>query len=136
MSDQNSISLNSIILLESSFNRTWTIDFDNPDFYNKVDVDVENIKDKSFLNVIVSVNFTAGVKDDIQIKAFVKMVGVFEISESQELTIEQFGNINGPAIIFPFVREHLSSLSVKAGISPILLSPINFVTHSEIKKKN
>jgi preprotein translocase subunit SecB len=134
MTNSNQISLKNILLLESNFTRTWTIDFDSQDFENNVDIDVENIRNDPYLNVIVNLYFNAGVKDDLHIKAFVKMIGVFQFEENDDIQIEQFSNVNAPAIIFPFVREHLSSLSVKAGLSPILLAPVNFVKLSEEKK--
>lgn len=135
MSEQKSYNLQAILLLESEFTRTWTIDFENPEFSNNVDINVEDARQENFLNVIVILSFKAGVKDDIQINARIKMVGVFSTPTSPDLDIDQFASVNAPAIIFPFLREHLSSLSVKAGISPILLAPVNFVQHSALKKQ-
>ena len=57
------------------------------------------------------------------------MVGIFECPTETDvqLSIENFSKVNAPAIIFPFVREHLASVSMKAGINPILLPAVNFV---------
>ncbi len=61
------------------------------------------------------------------IEAFVKMEGYFKIiKEPLYLPADAFGQINGPAIIYPFVREHIANLTMKGG-RPILLPPINFV---------
>ena len=66
------------------------------------------------------------------IKVKITMVGAFEIDDNSQFPINQFANINAPAIIFPFIREHLASLTMKAGINPpILLPPINFVKMAE-----
>ena len=55
------------------------------------------------------------------------MVGIFEcIGESQLKDYEKFGKINGAAIIFPYIREHITNLSMKAGLGPIILPPVNF----------
>ena len=40
--------------------------------------------------------------------------------------MEEFGRINGASIIFPFLREHIANLAMKAGLGPIMLPPVNF----------
>jgi preprotein translocase subunit SecB len=56
------------------------------------------------------------------------MVGVFEcVGESELKDYDLFGRVNGAAIIFPYIREHISGLSLKAGLGPIILPPVNFV---------
>ena len=42
------------------------------------------------------------------------------------LDLESFGRVNGAAIIFPYIREHLTNLSAKAGVGLIMLPPFNF----------
>lgn len=33
--------------------------------------------------------------------------------------------VKGPAILFPFVREHLANLTLRANLPPVLLPPIS-----------
>lgn len=56
------------------------------------------------------------------------MVGVFEFSETvtDELR-KQYAAINGPAILFPYVRETLADITRRAGFPPLLLPVMNFV---------
>lgn len=55
------------------------------------------------------------------------MVGVFKrIGDSELIDNEQFGRINGAAIIFPFVREHIANIALKAGLGSLILPPVNF----------
>ena len=82
-------------------------------------------------NNIISVAETVSVKkthnNTEQFSFLVKMVGIFEcIGESQLKDYEKFGKINGAAIIFPYIREHITNLSMKAGLGPIILPPVNF----------
>jgi preprotein translocase subunit SecB len=42
------------------------------------------------------------------------------------LNLDQFGHVNAAAIIYPYIREHLSNLSAKAGLGLIFLPPVNF----------
>ena len=88
---------------------------------------------ENILYSVVTVSINESDKNNssgINIK--ITMVGAFEIDDNSQFPIEQFANINAPAIIFPFIREHLASLTMKAGINPpILLPPINFVKMAE-----
>lgn len=60
------------------------------------------------------------------------MVGIFEcIGETLLKDYEEFGRINGAAIIFPYIREHITTLSLKAGIGVIIIPPINFVKNNK-----
>ena len=60
-------------------------------------------------------------------KIVVSFVGVFKRNgDSQILDNEQFGRINGAAIIFPFVREHIANIALKAGLGSVILPPVNF----------
>ncbi|WP_294822661.1 protein-export chaperone SecB, partial [uncultured Flavobacterium sp.] len=88
------------------------------------------IEDSVYENV-VTIGLTIilnGITDEkSQYEFKVKYVGVFEIGSEVELPVEKFIQANGPAILFPFLREHIASMSLKANISPILLPPINFL---------
>ncbi len=48
----------------------------------------------------------------------------------------QFTQINIPAIIFGFMREHITSTFQKAGLPLFIHQPINFIQLAEEKKKN
>jgi len=53
-------------------------------------------------------------------------VGVFSVIESNEnMNIEDFIKNNSAAIMFPYIREHISMITQKSGVKPILLPPIN-----------
>jgi preprotein translocase subunit SecB len=43
------------------------------------------------------------------------------------MSFEEFTSINAPALIFPYIREHITAITQKAGIKPIIIQPINFV---------
>jgi len=53
-------------------------------------------------------------------------VAVFSPLEGEEnMPIEFFVESNAAALMFPFVREHVSTITQKAGLRPVLLPPIN-----------
>jgi preprotein translocase subunit SecB len=78
------------------------------------------------VQITVTILFEKIFDDVVEVGSSIKMLGVFEQYGEVELKKEHFADVNGPAIMFPFIREHLASLSMKAGIGPILLPPINF----------
>ena len=54
------------------------------------------------------------------------MLGGFEKYGEPILTDDKFKAINAPAIIYPFIREHLHNLCQKSGIPNVLLPTVNF----------
>jgi len=130
-SKKDSFEFLSVILLESNFKRNVEINYTSSEFDSHIDINIDNKIKDNILFVELSLTYFAGVKDDKEIQSFIKMVGVFQCPENPALPIETFGKINAPAILFPFIRENLASISMKAGINAILLSPINFVKLSE-----
>jgi len=116
-----------ILLIESHFNREVLIDFQQP-IANNFDVAVNTDKNEITNQFGVSVKaILKGVQGDkIPFTIEVTMAGVFEKFGHPPYSDEQFTSINAPAIIFPFIREHISSIAVKAGIGAILLPPVNF----------
>ena len=87
---------------------------------------------------IISVTQTVSVSqkyDNVEQFSFlVKMVGVFEcVGESKLTDYDAFGKINGAAIIFPYIREHITYLSLKAGIGPVIIPPVNFANSQRTK---
>ncbi len=57
--------------------------------------------------------------------------GIFEKFGDADLLFNDFIAVNAPAILYPYLREHLTSLSIKAGLSAIVLEPMNFTTLSK-----
>lgn len=67
-----------------------------------------------------------------------KIKYIYMFSSNQEITeefkVSTFPSVNAPAIAFPFLRSFISSITLQAGYSPIILPSINFT--KEIKKEN
>ena len=59
-----------------------------------------------------------------------------EDAEEPTIALKEFANKEAPAILFPYVREYVSSLTLKSGIAPIVLPPINFQNVSINNKSN
>jgi preprotein translocase subunit SecB len=56
------------------------------------------------------------------------MVGVFSVEgDASNMPLKEFAENNAAALIFPYLREHISSVTSKAGLQPVLLPPTNIM---------
>ena len=85
---------------------------------------------------IYSIDFVmdlTGEEDSIKIN--VKCKGIFQFDKSlSEEEKDKFYNINAPAILFPYLRAYISSLTALSGIPPIILPTLNFAARQKIEK--
>ena len=119
----------SILLLESSFTREIEVDTKViSNIENEIEIEPvahETTPDNNFA-VTLMIQYR-GIQDKKQIcLANIRMIGVFEKYGEPVLTDDRFKAINAPAIIYPFIREHLHNLCLKAGIANVLLPTVNF----------
>ncbi len=126
--------LENIALIESFFKREYGGEFANKDIEKSIGIEIKHATRKNILLVSVILTYHASLHGEKLVEAKIEMVGEFQYAENAELSVETFGRVNGPAIIFPYIREHLSNMSLKAGIPPIFLPPINFVRLAEEQK--
>lgn len=132
--EKKSYNLKNITLLQSSFSKE--IDFDNDlEIKNKISIDVDYIVKAENVHVKLTVKMEGiGEFSKPSFSFDVTYLGEWEVGDVNELPLELFTKINAPAMIFPFVREHIASTSLKAGLDPIFLPTINFL--KIIKEKN
>ncbi len=117
-----------LLLLESSFSRVNQVEFDEKKIKSSLNINPEVSVEGKQITVVETVSLTQKVNEVPQVTATVKMVGVFEANGISEIKdLNTFGKINGAAIIFPYIREHISNLSLKAGLGNLVLPLINFV---------
>jgi preprotein translocase subunit SecB len=123
---ESGFQIKNMILLESIFTRVGNVSFSDS-INNDVKIDVGvNVKDKMII-VEETVTVTQEFQKNEQVKFKVKMVGIFELIGNTAIPdLKEFGEVNGAAIIFPYIREHITALSLKGGIGAILLKPVNF----------
>lgn len=124
---QAAYSIVNILLLESSFKREGQIDFETVQQAVKVDFGSGKNEATGELLVELSVVLTATQAEAaFAYEARVKMIGLFRKTGEGELDEDFFMNQNAPAIIFPFVREHITSLCRQAALNNVFLPPLNF----------
>lgn len=117
--------IQNILLIESSFSRILTVIFDNPDIKQEANVEVNVSINENTVSVTVNLLYKQVFNEVEQVSAKISMIGVFEKFGDSPLNLEQFGKVNGAAMIYPYIREHFTNLAVKAGIGLIFLPPVN-----------
>ncbi len=55
-----------------------------------------------------------------------QQAGIFKIQNVAEPEMNQVLSIACPNIIFPYLRETVSDVVVRAGFPPVMLNPVNF----------
>jgi preprotein translocase subunit SecB len=90
--------------------------------------------EKGLFEVAVTATVTARVGDKVMFLIEVKQAGVFHVNNIPAKELEQVLAVTCPNILFPYLREVVSDISVRAGFAPVLLNPINFEVLYEQQK--
>lgn len=95
----------------------------------QVSVELSNaaqMLDEGIFEVAIKVTVTSKIADKTVFLVEVTQAGIFQIRNVPEENIEMIAGITCPNILFPYAREAVSDLVVRAGFPPVLLNPINF----------
>ncbi len=78
--------------------------------------------------VTVTVTVTAKLteKDKVLFLVEAKQAGIFQLRNVPQAEIEPVLAVICPNILYPYLREVVSDVVVRAGFAPVILSPINF----------
>ena len=63
-------------------------------------------------------------------------IGVFDYDTEDEDLILNFMSLNGPAIVFPYIRSFVSSYTALSGFDTITLPTLNLSNHKERLRNN
>ncbi len=129
---QPGIQIKAILFSEVTFKRNPSTDIEpNID----VSYEINNIlNNKNELQVHFKTTITEEKKEN-PLKIELLAVGIFaSVGGEENLALDEFCRYNAPSIIFPYIREYVSSLSIKAGLDPIVLPPTNFIALTKEKK--
>lgn len=122
---ESGFAIQNIILTESSFSRINNAVFEGVN--NNININVNVTVNASTITVEETVEVRQMHGETEQMVIRVKMVGLFQVvGESVIKDLESFGRINGASIIFPYIREHITSITLKGGMGAIILPPVNF----------
>ncbi|MEA1971953.1 MAG: protein-export chaperone SecB [Candidatus Cloacimonadota bacterium] len=132
---QPGIKFENIYLIEDSFKRIPII---SQRLDIKLDFDIERhiekgksfIKLKTYLNLINEKN-----ENEVEIE-FSYIANFKEIKGNENMKIADFLENNAPALMFPYIRQHIHNKTTIAGLKPLILPPINIVALLNERKTN
>ena len=111
------------------FEKQW-----NPKLGLEVDVLNEKLNDTLY-EVILKLGVTVKTDDEVAFLVEIQQAGVFVLQGFDEQTMEHILGSMCPNILFPYARETIDSLAVKATFPAPMLAPINFDAFMEQRKK-
>ena len=125
-----------ILFLESSFKRVRQFQ-EGTDIVVSLDVQkgVAFFEDngKQMVQIELTVTALGRIEQEEIYTCMAMTTGIFSCEGGTEQTNEIFANINGPAIIYPFIREYMANLAMKGGIT-LFLPPVNFIKMHQDEK--
>jgi preprotein translocase subunit SecB len=129
---KGSYKIENIILIDFTFKRKEQIEFSN-NIENAIDIITEignsDNENQIVVSVILSVNSMQNESEVFSIK--IKMTGIFTKEGTPALPEAVFKKINAPAIIYPFMREQVANICLRAGLGNVFLPPVNFVERNK-----
>lgn len=86
-----------------------------------------NAVDEGVYEVVVTTTVTAKLADSkVMFLIEAKQAGIFQVRNVPNAELEPILAVMCPNILFPFLREVVSDVSVRGGFAPVMLTPINF----------
>lgn len=129
---QPGISFDGIMLVKEEFWRDYSIP-DELDIFFNVEMNWNEQEDDYVTELISTLHLLNEDKKVLTLES--TFVGIFSIEPGAEnMPLKQFIENHSAALMFPYIREHISSITQKAGVQPVLLPPINimaFIKDSE-----
>ena len=118
--------LKNIIITEGHFKRNED-SLENLELKVGVSHDVERLSEREY-----KITLELNVADpEEKLSVFVKCMAIFETKQENQMLIER----NTLAIMFPYFRSYVSTLTTQPGMTPIVLPAMNIMTMLAQKEK-
>ena len=118
--------LKNIIITEGHFKRNEDT-LENLELKIGVSHDVERLSEREY-----KITLELNVADpEGKLSVFVKGMAIFETKQENQMLIER----NTLAIMFPYFRSYVSTLTTQPGMTPIVLPAMNIMTMLAQKEK-
>ena len=118
--------LKNIIITEGHFKRNED-SLENLELKVGVSPDVERLSEREY-----KITLELNVADpEEKLSVFVKGMAIFETKQENQMLIER----NTLAIMFPYFRSYVSTLTTQPGMTPIVLPAMNIMTMLAQKEK-
>ncbi|MBI4808350.1 MAG: protein-export chaperone SecB [Nitrosomonadales bacterium] len=93
--------------------------------------------EEGVFEVVVTVTVTAKLpeKDKVMFLIEARQAGIFQVRNVPAEEMETVLAVLCPNILYPYLREVVSNVAVRAGFAPVMLNPINFETIYQQQKQ-
>ena len=91
--------------------------------------------EEGIYEVVITATVTAKLGERVMFLVEIKQAGIFQLRNIPGEDMETLLAVMCPNLLFPYLREAVSSLTVRAGFPPVLLNPINFDTLYQQQKQ-
>jgi preprotein translocase subunit SecB len=98
---------------------------ENPQIEVQLNTQTKPIEDNVY-EVEVTATVTAKLGEKVMFLIEVKQAGIFQIRDVAPEEFEPILAVTCPNILFPYLREVVSDISVRGGFAPMMLNPVNF----------
>ena len=101
-----------------------------------LDVDVQHsVLNEGLFEVVLKLAVTVTTEDQTAFLIEVQQAGIFAITGFDDATRDQILGAMCPNILFPYARETIDMLAVKASFPAPMLAPINFDAMLEARRQ-
>ena len=76
--------------------------------------------------VMITTTVTAKIGEKVMFLIEAKQAGIFRLGNLPKHDVEPVLSVMCPNILFPYLRELISNIAVRAGFAPVMLNPVNF----------
>lgn len=87
------------------------------------------------VSITITVTSKLAEKDKVMFLIEVKQAGIFQVRNLSQAELDPVLGVVCPNILYPYLREVVSDVAVRAGFAPVLLNPINFDALYQQQKK-
>lgn len=101
------------------------LDRENP----QIDVQLNTqatVVEEGVFEVVVTATVTAKAGEKVMFLIEARQAGIFQVRHVPNEELEPVLAVMCPTILFPYLREVVSDMSVRGGFAPVLLNTINF----------
>jgi preprotein translocase subunit SecB len=108
---------------------------DNPQIDVQLNTQANSVEEGVF-EVVVTATVTAKTDDKVMFLIEAKQAGIFQVRHVPTEELEPILAVMCPTILFPYLREVVSDMSVRGGFAPVLLNTINFEGLYQQQRRN
>lgn len=111
------------------------LDRENPQIELQLNTEFTAVEE-GIHEVVLTVTVTAKQtsKDRVMFLIEAKQAGIFQIRNIPQEDVEHLLAAVCPDLMFPYVREVITDMSVRAGFAPVILNPVSFEALYQQKK--